>query len=85
MSDIREFMGHAPTHCTICGSRWGDGCKASCINSPYLNDCQDCGGEALERTAARGAWVSCSGCCRSTEMFNTFAQAIEAWNLANPA
>lgn len=34
VSDIREFMGHAPTHCTICGARWGDGCKPPCINAP---------------------------------------------------
>lgn len=34
MGDIREFTGHAPTHCTICGAKWEQGCKPPCINAP---------------------------------------------------
>ena len=36
MTDIREFMGHTPTHCTICGARRfaGEMCKPPCINAP---------------------------------------------------
>lgn len=34
MGDIREFTGYAPTHCTICGSKWKIGCKPPCVNAP---------------------------------------------------
>lgn len=109
MTDIREFMGQAPTHCTICGSRWDDGCAPPCINAPatwgpppteeeadalcaederlggrpmsgLLNDCSDCGCAALERVGAKGTWVTCSGCCKQGLVYQTFAEAAEAWN-----
>lgn len=34
MTDIREFMGYAPTHCTICGAKRPERCKLPCINAP---------------------------------------------------
>lgn len=36
MTDIRAFAGFAPTHCTVCGSKWEAGCKAPCINAPQV-------------------------------------------------
>lgn len=35
--DDRQFYGHAPTHCTICGSRWETPCKPWCINAPVAD------------------------------------------------